>query len=194
MISSILYSNLNSSIDEIKVKKMSADNIYKKCNYKNSHDFTIVSSWNYNSDIIELWGKTKGNIKNVVDSINNINIDKFIVDIKIYGKCIFVMQNDNVYKSLTLDMFNDFLKTIVQSESESETETESTDKKTLISEENSNKETNIENIENIENTVNNLKNSLENGLEIESDNESEYSYNSELTYELYCYSDDEPSL
>ena len=194
MISSVLYSNLNSSIDEIKVKKMTADNIYKKCNYKNSDDFSLVSSWNYNSDIIELWGKTKGNSKNIVDSINNINIDKFIVNIKIYGKCIFVMQNDNVYKSLTLDMFNDFLKTIVQSESESETETESTDKKTLISEENSNKKINIENIENIENTVNNLKNSLENGLEIESDNESEYSYNSELTYELYCYSDDEPSL
>ena len=185
MISSILYSNLNSSIDEIKVKKMSVDNIYKKCNYKNSDHFTIVSSWNYNSDIIELWGKTKGNIKNLVDSINNINIEKFIVNIKIYGKCIFVMQNNNVYKSFTLDMFNDFLKTIVQSESETINE------KSIINKENSDKETNIENIEN---AVNNLKNSFENGLEIESDNESEYSYNSELTYELYCYSDEEPSL
>ena len=178
MISSVLYSNLNSSIDEIKIKKMTTDNIYKKCNYKNSDDFSLVSSWNYNSDIIELWGKTKGNSKNVVDSINNINIDKFIVNNKIYGKGIFVLQNDNVYKSLTLDMFNDFLKTIVQSESESETE--STHEKILINEENSNKETIIEN------AVNNL--------DIDSDNESEYSYNSELTYELYCYSDDEPSL
>ena len=180
MISSIL--NSNSNIEEIKIKKMSADNIYKKCNYKNSQDFTLVSSWNYNSDIIELWGKIKGNSKNVVDSINNINIDKFIVNNKIYGKCIFVLQNDNVYKSLTLDMFNDFLKTIIEIESES------TDKKTLISEENSNKETIIEKV------VNNLGNSIENSLDIDSDNESEYSYNSELTYELYCYSDDEPSL
>ena len=95
------------------------------------------------------------------------------------------MQNNNVYKSFTLDMFNDFLKTIVQSESETINE------KSIINKENSDKETNIENIEN---AVNNLKNSFENGLEIESDNESEYSYNSELTYELYCYSDEEPSL
>tara|TARA_B100001093_G_scaffold493663_1_gene536065 strand:+ start:234 stop:752 length:519 start_codon:yes stop_codon:yes gene_type:complete len=172
MISSVLYSNLNSSIDEIKVKKMTADNIYKKCNYKNSDDFSLVSSWNYNSDIIELWGKTKGNSKNIVDSINNINIDKFIVNIKIYGKCIFVLQNDNVYKSLTLDIFNDFLKTILESET--------TDEKSVINEENSNKEIIIEK------AVNNL--------EIGSDNGSEYSYNSELTYELYCYSDEEPSL
>lgn len=181
MITSILYSNLN--IDEIKVKKMNSDNIYKKCNYKTPDDFNLIASWNYNSDIIELWGKTKGNIKNVITSINNINIDKFIVNTKIYGKCIFVMHNDNInindnindniYKSLTLDIFNDFLKTIIETDNVNST---------ILSEEN------IKDC-NIKETINEKQE-----IEEDDDNNSEYSYNSELTFELYCYSDDEVSL
>ena len=55
MINCILIQN--NEINEIKVKNLTEDSIYKKCNFKNNSDFIKIKTWNYENNIIELWGK-----------------------------------------------------------------------------------------------------------------------------------------
>ena len=122
MINCILIQN--NEINEVKVKNLTEDSIYKKCNFKNDTDFSKLKIWNYDNFSIELWGKNKG----FSNSLSNFELFKNN-GLNIYGKSIFLMKNDeDKYISLNKENFNNY---------------------------------------------------------------SEYSYNSELTYELYEYSDDE---
>lgn len=161
MINCILIQN--GEITEVKVKNLSEDIIYKKCNFKNDSDFSKIKSWNHGDNFIELWGKNKGFTNSLSNFIlfknNNLNI---------YGKSIFLMKtNEKKYVSLNKDIFTNYF--------------------------------NLDIINNINDEVVKLTeyNEIDNIKEIEkkedkeNDINSEYSYNSELTYELYEYSDDE---
>lgn len=161
MINCILIQN--NEINEVKVKNLTEDCIYKKCNFKNDTDFSKLKIWNYDNFLIELWGKNKG----FSNSLSNFELFKNN-GLNIYGKSIFLMKNDkDKYISLNKKNFNDYFNIINDVESK------------IIDDEN-NESKNKENLESKE-----IKD------EENCDENSEYSYNSELTYELYEYSDDE---
>lgn len=170
MINCILINNdENDNVMEIKVKNLTEETIYKKCNFKNTKDFNKIKEWNVDNNNIELWGKINGNknLKNNWDFFNKENLN-------IYGKSIFIMKDvDNSYISLSKEYL--FSKILFLKEN--------------------NKSENDNNKTNIINTIN-TTNNIDNDIIIEDDNESiisNYSYNSELSYELYSYSDDEAS-
>ena len=160
----------NENIEKIKIKNISEENIYKKCNYKNNDDFEKIKEWPNNNNYIELWGKKNGRkgSENTNELLTNNIIDKTTI---LYGKSIFLMRDqEKKFISLQLDELNNFFSDLKLNESS------------------------INNSE-----VNNIHNIVEKDKEIEDkeaenieidDNESEYSYNSELTYELYSYSDE----
>jgi hypothetical protein len=166
MINCVLINN--NEITEIKVKNLTENTIYKKCNFKSDKDFQLIKSFNYDLNEIELWGKILGqsNLKNDFPYFINNNLS-------IYGKCIFIMKKSDKYISLNKEFFIKFL--------------ENTDK-----------------IDNTNNSVNNLTNKPTNKPKnndktednssddnSEEDVDSECSFNSELSYELYEYSDDD---
>ena len=162
MINCILIQN--NEINEVKVKNLTEDNIYKKCNFKNDTDFSKLKVWNYDNFSIELWGKNKG----FSNSLSNFELFKNN-DLNIYGKSIFLMKNnESKYVSLNKQNFTNYFNIINNVESQ------------IIENEN-NQLKNEEDLEAKEIKANEEK----------SDENSEYSYNSELTYELYEYSDDE---
>lgn len=111
MINCILIQN--NEINEVKVKNLTEDNIYKKCNFKNNTDFGKLKIWNSNDFSIELWGKNKG-LSNSLSSFelfknNNLNI---------YGKSIFLMKNkESKYISLNKENFNTYFSIINNVES-----------------------------------------------------------------------------
>jgi len=111
------------AITEIKVKNLTEESIYKKCNFKNNTDFSKIKDWGTKNFTIELWGKTKGFSNSLSDFVfyknNSMNI---------YGKSIFLMKDtDGKYISITKDVFVDFFKI---NESEEQTITVETTTKT----------------------------------------------------------------
>ena len=166
MINCILIQN--NEIIEVKVKNLTEDTIYKKCNFKNMTDFSKIRSWDYKNNFIELWGKNKG----FSNSLSNFELFKNN-GLNIYGKSIFLIRsNEGKYLSLTKDNFINYFNLNLIDEVEK-----------VIDE----KDKNILKEEEIEEKIV-LKKEKE---KEENDKDSEYSYNSELTYELYEYSDDE---
>lgn len=105
MLSCIIIQN--DSYNEINIKNISEENIYKKCNFKNNNNFKKIKSWIYENDIIELWAKDKGlsNSEN-----NNIIFKKLNIDINIYGRAICILKNENTYKSLNIKTFINYFK------------------------------------------------------------------------------------
>ena len=163
MIKTILISD--SYINEINIKtnNISDETIYKKCNLKSNINFIMIKEWEFNDNIIELWGKTKG-IQKFKSSF-----DFFIKnDLNIYGKSIFIMKNKNKeFVSLIDSDFEHFLN-------ENNKISELNEKNNNISVEGERIETNEDNEDN-------------------EDNESVKSLGSELQYEIYNYSSDENS-
>ena len=164
----------DSTLNEIKVKKLTEETIYKKCNYKNNTDFIKLKSWNYDANIIELWGKNKSNYNNKSDYIifKNNNID-------VYGKSIFIMKNDDKYLSLDKKIFMEFFSINENNEY--------VDLSTHI--EGEKKEDKNENEDENEDED---EDENEDEDKDEDDDDDEYlSDNSELSYDAYCYSDEE---
>ena len=161
----------NDSINEIKVKNMDDANIYRKCGYKNTNDFIKLYSGNYKNNILEIWGKNKG-----LQKYKNAHTIFDILKIDAFGKCVIILKNNNEnFISITNTILKDFFlvnfnKQLNISGSENEQET--------LEQETYEKETKIE-------TKQSTKQNIEKD---ESDNESD---NSELSYDLYNYSDDE---
>lgn len=160
MINCILIQNNN--INELKVRNLTEDSIYKKCNFKNNIDFIKIKTWNYKNNIIELWGKNKGFSSSLSEFelfINN--------SINVYGKSIFLMRSDeDKYISIDKDNFVEFLN---------------------LNNIKKNENVYIEDVENEDNqnNINDINNEDKNS------ECSEFSNNSELTLELYEYSDEE---
>ena len=153
----------DNTINENKIKNISEDIIFKKCHYKNSTDFLKIKSWDYNGDqCIELWGKNKG---------LNYNKSNFIIfknyNIDIFGKSIFLMKQKSNDKYISLN-YNEFINFFKLDEKNEQSEKNEPSEKNELSEKN------------------------EKDKDKDNDDElSEYSYNSELSYELYCYSSDD---
>lgn len=91
----------NNEINELKVRNISKENLYKKCNYKNNNDFVLIKTWDYSNNVIEMWGKNKSNYnsKNSYVLFEKLNIN-------VYGKALFILKNKEDYLSFNK---NDFL-------------------------------------------------------------------------------------
>ena len=170
MLKSIIISN--EEINEIKIKNLTDDNIFKKCGYKNNNNFKKLYNWEFTDSItIELWGKEE--LKKPVSQFSIFS--KY--NIKTSNKSLFLLRDNkaNKFNSLSLKEFLNFFK-LVNNDFENNDE--------LITE---------ETIESVNNVNLNQKILRDNNQEFEKqldDNHSETSLNSELTFDLYCYSDE----
>jgi len=170
----------NTCFKEIKVKNIDSVNIYKKCGYKSNNNFKKLYAWDCGStDVIELWTKEDNNVKTYN---NHPLLVKYNIKVNINNKCIFIMKNGATYINLESTFFSKFFdlpETIEFNTNEDIKEdinedTNESDLKTL--------NTNVSSLNEILYT--NKNNS--DVTDITSDT------NSELSYELYCYSDGEP--
>lgn len=163
MLKSIIISN--EEINEIKIKNLTDDNIFKKCGYKNNNNFKKLYDWVFtDTTTIELWGKEE-----LKKNVSNFSIfSKY--NIKTTNKTLFLLRdnNTNKFNSLSLTEFSNFFK--------------------LDNNEEPMTGSNLElNNENLHNKIMRDKDELEKEL---NDSNSDMSLNSELTLDLYCYSDE----
>ena len=173
----------DTSFKLLKVKNVTEENIYKKCGYKTSTNFKKIYSWKLDDNCIELWSKEDTNIKkfnqHAILKNNSIKLN-------VNNKCIFFLRNKEQFINLEIDIFNKFfdLKETIE-----------------FSKDDTNNESNESN-ENNENNENNDTNScidINKASELltkllhnnNSENEEKYEFDSELSYELYNYSDEE---
>ena len=163
MISCIFIKDNN--ISEIRVKNMTEENIYKKCGYKNNTNFSKIYDWKNEDNTIELWSKTDNHKNNVFDLFKKYNLN-------VSNKALFLMKHNNNYISFKYKEFTDFFKI-----NENIKNLEDVNSNML------NDDDENENDDNNNNIISEIKNNEE--------NLSEYSYNSELSYDLYSYSSDE---
>jgi len=163
----------NTSFTLLKVKNVTEENIYKKCGYKTSVNFKRIYTWDLGDKNIELWSKEDMNIK----KYNEHNIfTKYSIKLNVNNKCIFFLRNKEQFMNLDIDVFNKFFDL-------KETMEINNDESSNISNTNLT-DTNLTN----ENLTNELLNKL---LHSNTENEENFEFNSELSYELYSYSDDE---
>ncbi len=169
MLKSIIISN--EEINEIKIKNLTDDNIFKKCGYKNNNNFKKLYDWEFtNSITLELWGKEE--LKKLESKFSIFS--KY--NIKTTGKTLFLLRdnNENKFKPLSLTEFSNFFKL-------NNIEFENHDEETI--------ESNIE----VNSKILNQKILTDKEIyeKEQCDNESHSSLNSELTLDLYCYSDED---
>jgi hypothetical protein len=168
----------NTSFTLLKVKNVTEENIYKKCGYKTSTNFKRIYTWDLGDKNIELWSKEDTNIK----KYNEHNIfTKYSITLNVNNKCIFFLRNKEQFINLDIDVFNKFfdLKETIEINNDESSNTNLTDTNST----NSNS-TN-------DNLTNELLNKLLHNNDNNLENEENYEFNSELSYELYSYSDDE---
>jgi len=159
----------NNCFKEIKVKNIDTENIYKKCGYKSNTNFNKLYEWVCPSNnVIELWSKQDSNIKT---HNNHPLLIKYNIKVNINNKCIFVMKNGINYINLESVFFAKFfnLPETLEFNSNEDIIEDVVEENTEVDEIlNINKKKNDELVDTCSDT------------------------NSELSYELYCYSDEEP--
>ena len=169
MISCITFKNASFTL--LKVKNVTEENIYKKCGYKTSVNFKKIYTWDLGDKNIELWSKEDTNIKKY---IQHIIFTKYSIKLNANNKCIFLLKNKEQFINLEIDAFNKFfdLKETIE-----------------VSNDENNNDININSTNDINKTNELLNNLLHNNNN--SENEENYEFNSELSYELYSYSEEE---
>jgi len=172
----------NKSFKLLKVKNVSEENIYKKCGYKTSTNFKKIYTWDLDDKNIELWCKEDTNIT----KFNEHSIfTKYSIKLNINNKCIFFLKNKEQFINLEIGIFNKFFDLKETIEINTDEIINDTNETNEINDTNDNLSSDI-------NKTNELLNKLLHNNN--SENEENYEYNSELSYELYCYSEDEEDI
>ena len=174
----------NTSFKLLKVKNVTEENIYKKCGYKTSTNFKIIFTWNLDDKRIELWSKEDTNIKKY--NMHEI-LTTYSIKLNLNNKCIFFLRSKELFINLDTNTFNKFfnLKEIIEISKDDTNDTSDTNE---ANDTNDTNDTN-NNLSDAIKTNELLNNLLYNKTTSEID--ENYEYNSELSYELYSYSDDE---
>ena len=173
----------NNSFKQFKIKNVEEENIYKKCGYKSANNFSKLYTWNIDASTqLELWSKLDSASK--VYNQHSIFL-KHAINVNSNNKCIFLLKSNGNYSNLDGKLFNEIfdLKEVIETEphiNENAANATNTANANASNANASNENTNA----NISN-ANASKN-----LDKNEDNE----VNSELSYELYSYSDDETDL
>ena len=174
----------NDTFKQFKVKNVDEENIYKKCGYKSSNNFSKLYTWNIDASTqLELWSKLDSASK--VYNQHSIFL-KHAINVNSNNKCIFLLKSNGNYSNLDGKLFNEIfdLKEVIETEphiNENAANTANATNASNASNANASNENTNANISN----ANASKN-----LDKNEDNE----VNSELSYELYSYSDDETDL
>ena len=178
----------NTSFKLLKVKNVTEENIYKKCGYKTSTNFKNIYTWSLDDKHIELWSKEDVHIKK--HNEHEI-LTKYSIKLNVNNKCIFFLKNKEQFVNLDTNIFNKFfnLKETIEISKDDNTNNENNDTDNdadtndvdASDTQNFNLTTDI-------NKTNELLNKL---LHTNTENEENFEFNSELSYELYSYSDDE---
>lgn len=185
----------NSSFKLLKIKNVDEENIYKKCGYKSSNNFSKLYTWNIDSSLdLELWSKQDTTSK--VYNQHSIFL-KYSINVNSNNRSIFLLKNKDNYINLDSKFFNDYfdLKEVIETETHSNEDTNlqhhNIDNKTKHSKSqnntaNDNDAANVNaaniNAANVNTNTNTLINVYKN---------EDIDVNSELSYELYNYSDEE---
>ena len=178
----------NTSFKLLKVKNVTEENIYKKCGYKTSTNFKIIHTWNLDDKRIELWSKEDTNIKKY--NMHEI-LTKYSIKLNLNNKCIFFLRNKEQFINLDTNTFNKFfnLKEIIEISKDDANDANDTNDANDANDANDTNDANDNNLTDVIKTTELLNNLLYNKTTSETD--ENYEYNSELSYELYSYSDDE---
>ena len=201
MISCITFKN--STFKQFKIKNVDEENIYKKCGYKSSNNVNKLYVWKVDdSKELELWCKVDSVCK--MYSQHNLFL-KYSINVNINNKCIFLLKNNKEYINLDSKFFNEFfnLKEVIETGSNNDDETDSSktknikgqsanngttnDSTTNIS--TTNNSTNANANTNTNNSTNDISDALR-SMDTNLNKNEDYEVNSELSYELYSYSDD----
>lgn len=168
----------NATFKEIKVKNIDVENIYKKCGYKSNNNFNKLFEWDCSSNVIEVWSKEDSNVKTYN---NHPLLVRYNIKININNKAIFLLKSRTGYINLESSLFSKFfnLPQTIEFNSD-EDNVEDICKKEV---------TNIDNVQ--FNNILNSENPLETCKNINADTDTISDSHSELSYELYCYSEEE---
>ena len=179
----------NNDFKQLKIKNVDEENIYKKCGYKTNNNFKKLYSWNINNDTLELWCKEEENIK----KLNQHNIfTKYGIKVNSNNKSIFLLKNKEKFINLDSEVFSDFFNLKEEIEMTKKNNNNENNDVNLNNDNNNNNNNNLNNNNNVINIKSLTKEEFANDFNNNLDNEDEeYEYNSELSYELYSYSDEE---
>jgi hypothetical protein len=163
----------NTCFKKIKVKNIDIENIYKKCGYKSNCNFKKLYEWDCSSNIIELWSKED----NIVKTYNNHPLlVKYNIKVNKNNKCIFLLKSGTNYITLDSELFSKFfnLPDTIENSINDIGEKLTNEQNAALNE--------IVNKDKLSNVSNEL---------IETSNSDTSDTHSELSYELYCYSDED---
>jgi hypothetical protein len=183
----------NSSFKLLKIKNVDEENIYKKCGYKSSNNFSKLYSWTIDSSLdLELWSKQDSTSK--VYNQHSIFL-KYSINVNSNNRSIFLLKNKDNYINLDSKFFNDYfdLKEVIETESHSNEDTNLQDHNIDNKTKHSKSQNNTANDANAANVnTNTLINVDKNNVYKNNvDKNEDTDVNSELSYELYNYSDEE---
>lgn len=177
----------NSSFKQFKIKNVDEENIYKKCGYKSSNNFNKLYTWKIDANThLELWSKVDA-LSKVFNQ--HIIFSKFSIVVNVNNKCIFLLKNNNEYINLDSKLFNAFFDLKEDIETSCANIINCPDSSvTTNTNTNTDANTNTNTDDNADANINTklTKNALSN-LNKNEDCDA----NSELSYELYSYSDEE---
>jgi hypothetical protein len=178
----------NNAFKQFKIKNVDEENIYKKCGYKSSNNFNKLYTWNIDpSTHLELWSKLDSASK--VFNQHSIFL-KYSINVNINNKCIFLLKSKQDYTNLDGKYFNEFfdLKEVIETGSNINNDDDhdsNIDNKTKHSK---------SQIANNENTDTDTDTNTNTNMFKNSDKNEDIELNSELSYELYSYSDEETDI
>ena len=183
----------NDTFKQFKVKNVDEENIYKKCGYKSSNNFSKLYTWNIDdSTQLELWSKQDSASK--VYNQHSIFL-KYSINVNSNNKCIFLLKSNENYSNLDGKYFNEFfdLKEVIETGSNINTDDHPHDPNIINKTKHSKSQiysTNDNSDNNSDNTNDNNSDKMFKNL----DKNEDIELNSELSYELYSYSDEETDL
>ena len=189
MISCITFKN--DVFKQFKIKNVDEENIFKKCGYKSSNNFHKLYTWKIdNTTHLELWSKVDNLCKVFIQ--HNI-FSKYSINVNNNNKCIFLLKNAKDYINLDCKFFTSFfdLTDVIETGA---TNTEISDEHAQKHDQNHDQNNAQNNAHN--NDQNHDQNHANNNAKIHKTNplNEDYEVNSELSYDLYNYSDEETDL
>ena len=180
----------NDTFKQFKVKNVDEENIYKKCGYKSSNNFSKLYTWNIDdSTQLELWSKQDSASK--VYNQHSIFL-KYSINVNSNNKCIFLLKSNENYSNLDGKYFNEFfdLKEVIETGSNINTDDDHPQDPNIINKTKHSKSQIYSTNDNSDNNSDNNSDKMFKNL----DKNEDIELNSELSYELYSYSDEETDL
>jgi len=182
----------NNSFKQFKIKNVEEENIYKKCGYKSANNFSKLYTWNIDASTqLELWSKLDSASK--VYNQHSIFL-KYSINVNSNNKCIFLLKSNGNYSNLDGKLFNEIfdLKEVIETETHINENAANASNAANAANAANVSNANISNAANAANASNTNASNANASKNLDKNEDNEV--NSELSYELYSYSDEETDL